>query len=178
MAHGCQHRIPVLKGVPGHYLFHILRFINVRPVDTLGLAVAVDHLAASDDIFLLHLGLKPLVDLGLGLGALYNIQPVPAGALGVLGGNHLDLVPVLDHIVNIDQLSVDSGSHHLVAHGAVDGISKINGRRTAGQCLYIAGRSKAVNAVGKQIQIALYHVQELFGVVRLPLPLQNLAQPA
>ena len=59
----------------------IFRLIDVGIDDSLGLAVAVHHLFAPENIVLLELGLEPLVDLILSLGALYNIQPVRLGPL-------------------------------------------------------------------------------------------------
>ena len=73
MADGGQNGLPVLESIAGHDLFHVLRLADLRPVDPLGLAVALDHVAAPDDIVLLHLVLEPLIDLVLGLGALDDI---------------------------------------------------------------------------------------------------------
>mgnify|MGYP000700504014 CR=1 FL=1 len=155
VADGCQHGIPVLKGIPVHNLFHKLRFSKLRPVDALGLAVALYRLTAPDDVVLLHLGLKPLVNLVFGLGALYHLQPVAAGTLAVLGGDNLDLVAVLDHIINVYQLSVDARAHHLVSDSRVDRVSEVDRRGAAWQCLYVSGRCKTVHAVGENIEVAL-----------------------
>ena len=157
VADGGQDRIPVPESISVHHLFHKFRFPKLCPVDSLGLAVALDHLLAPDDIVLFHLGLKPLVDLCLSLGALYNLQPIPAGPLGILGSDNLDLVAVLNHIFDGNQLSVHPCAHHLIAHRAVDGVGKINGGRTAGKGFHIPRRGKAVHAVREQIQISLNH---------------------
>ena len=81
---GGKNRIPVLKGIAVHYLFHKFRLSYLAPVNALGLTIPFNGLSAPDNIVLLHLILKPLIDLVLGLGALDNIQPVSAGALGIL----------------------------------------------------------------------------------------------
>ena len=158
MADRCQHGIPVAERIALHNLILIFRLINVGIDDSLGLAVAVHHLFAPENIILLELGLEPLVDLILSLGALYNIQPVPARPLTVLGGNDLHLVAVLNDIINVHQLAVHPRSNHLVSYRAVDGVCKVNGCGTTWKILDIAGWSETVNAVGKQVQIALDHV--------------------
>ena len=50
---------------------------------------------AVEDVFLPLLFLEPLLDLGPGLIALADIQPVPAGALGALGGEDFADVAVI-----------------------------------------------------------------------------------
>ena len=57
-----------------------------------------------------------------------DIQPVAAGTFGILRGQDLDPVSVLDFIVNINQLSVYTGAYHLISHRTVDGIGKIDRR--------------------------------------------------
>ena len=53
MADGSQDGIPVLEGVPLHDLFHVLRLVQIRVIDPLGLTVPVDHVLAPKDIVLL-----------------------------------------------------------------------------------------------------------------------------
>ena len=164
MADRCQHGIPVAERIALHNLILIFRLINVGIDDSLGLAVAVHHLFAPENIVLLKLCLEPLVDLILGLCALYDIQPVAARPLAVLGGDDLHLVAVLDHIIDIDQLAVHPRADHLVANRTVDGIRKVNGCGAAWKILDIAGWGETVDTVGKQVQIALDHVQEFLVV--------------
>ena len=137
MSNGCQNGIPILIGIPVHNLFHELRLADFRPVNALCLTVAFNLVPAPDDVVFLHLALEPLVNLILGLGALHNAQPVPAGSLGVLGCDDFQLVTILNHIFDGHQLAVDPGSHHLISHRAVYTICKVNGSGAAGQGLYI-----------------------------------------
>ena len=82
---------------------------------------------SADDIILLHLGLEPLIDLIFSLCAVYHFQPVAAWSLGILGGDDLNTVSILDLIFNRNQFSVDSCANHLISHCTVYRISKING---------------------------------------------------
>ena len=58
---------------------------------------------AADDIILFHLGLEPLIDLIFSLCAVYHFQPVAAWSLGILGGDDLNTVSILDLIFNRNQ---------------------------------------------------------------------------
>ena len=178
MADRCQYRIPVLERIACHDLFHILRLADLRIVDPLGLTVTVDHFAAAGNIVCLSLLFKPRIDLILRLAALYQIKPVSARALGVLGRHDLDPVTVLDHIINIDKLSVDSRSDHLISDSRMDRIGKVDWCGAAWKRLYISVRGKAVYTVGEHIQIALYHAQEFLIVGHVLLPFQYLTEPA
>ena len=98
--------------------------------------------------------LKPLINLILCLCALYDTQPVSARTFGILGCQNLDTVSVLDLIINIDQLAVDTCTYHLVAHCTVDRIGKIHRSRAIWQVFHISVRSKTVHILCKQIQIS------------------------
>ena len=155
MSDGGEHRIPVLVGVALQNLINIFRLVQLGEINALCPAVPVNHIPAPLDIVRAELCLEPLVDLVLRLGRADELQPVTAGSPGVLGGDNLHPVAVLDDIVDIDQLSVDAGAHHLVAHRAVDGVGEIDGGGSAGKILHVSRRCKAVYAVLEQIQIAL-----------------------
>ena len=98
--------------------------------------------------------LKPLIDLILCLCALYDAQPVPARTFGILRCQNLNTVSLLDLVINIDQLAVDTCTYHLVTHCTVDCIGKIHRSRTVRQVLHISVRSETVHIFCKQIQIA------------------------
>ena len=157
MSNRCKNRIPVFKGIAVHYLFHKFRFGKVRQVNAFCLTITVNGITAADDIILFHLGLEPLIDLIFCLCAAYQLQPVAAWSLGILGGDDLNTVTILDLIFNRNQFSIDSGAYHLISYRTVDGISKINRSRAAWKSLYITGRSETVNTVREQVQITLYH---------------------
>ena len=157
MSDRCQHRIPILKSITFHYLFHKFRFGKFRQINTFCFTITVNGVTAADDIILFHLGLEPLIDLIFSLCAVYHFQPVAAWSLGILGGDDLNTVSILDLIFNRNQFSVDSCANHLISHCTVYRISKINRCGAAWKSLYITRWGEAVNAVRKQIKIALYH---------------------
>ena len=178
VAYGGQHGIPVPEPVFPHNRACVVILQQLGKVHAPGLAITVQQLLALDDIVFLQLALEPLVDLVLGLGALHHVQPVPAGALGILGSDDLYPVPVLDFIIDGHQLVVHPGAHHLVAHRGMDAVGKIDCRGACGQVLHLPGGREAVYIVGKQIQVVLQKLHELTVVRHVPLPFQNLAQPA
>ena len=128
VANGCQDGIPVLEAIFPHDRFHQVIFQKITQRNALGLTVGRHELFSFDDIVILQLIFEPLVDLVFRLGALDDLEPVPAGSLGVLGGNDLDPVSVLDHIIDVHQFSVDSGSYHLISDRTVDTVGKIDRR--------------------------------------------------
>ena len=149
-----QNRIPVTESILSLDDLQILGLHQICLGQRLGLAICGDQFFSADDIFFLKLMLKPLIDLVLCLRTLYNIQPVTARSFGILRSQNLNPVSVLDLIVNIDQLAVDTGSYHLVAHRTVDRIGKIHRSRTIWQVLHISVWSKTIHIFCKQIQIA------------------------
>ena len=121
-----QYRIPVFESVFFLNNLLIFRLDDICNIDTFRSAVRRNHIFTADDIAFLELFLEPLVDLILCLGTLYNIQPVTAWSLGILGCQDLDSVAILNLIINVNKFSVDSGSYHLVTDRTVDRISKID----------------------------------------------------
>ena len=99
--------------------------------------------------------IKPLRDLVFRLRTLYDFQPVTARSAGILRGNDLDPVTVLDHVVDRYQLAVDPRSDHPVADCTVNAVDKVDRRRTGRKIFHIARRCKTVNALGKQVEITL-----------------------
>ena len=67
-----------------HYRFHILWLGIYAWFKALGLGILIQHVLTLQDIIFLQFFLKPLVDLILSLCALYDLQPVTAGALRIL----------------------------------------------------------------------------------------------
>ena len=59
--------------------------------------------------------------------ALGDLHPVPAGAVGGLGGVDLHDVAVVELVVKAHHPSVDLGPHHGVADGGVDGVGEVDG---------------------------------------------------
>lgn len=77
------------------YFLLILRLVYLSKVDALCLGIGCYQILAVLYILLLELTSEPLVDLVLGLCALYDLEPVTAWPLGVLRGDYLYLVTVL-----------------------------------------------------------------------------------
>ena len=88
-----------MEAVFAAYFFLILRLVYLSKVDTFCLGIGCYQILAVLYILLLELTSEPLVDLVLGLCALYDLEPVTAWSLGVLLGDYLYLVTVFDDIV-------------------------------------------------------------------------------
>ena len=155
MSDGCQYRFPVAESIFSKNTFLILRLYHLSGRNALHLTILGDQFFSFCNIAFLELCLEPLVDLIFCLRTLNGVEPVTAGSFGVLGCNDLDPVTILDHRLDRHQLSVDSGTNHLVADRTVDTICKVNGIGAIGQRLHIATWCKAVYTLGEQIQITL-----------------------
>ena len=175
----CRHdRFPVPESVFAQYTFLVFRLDDQLHLNAFHLAVLRHQLLALDDVAFFELGLKPLVDLVLCLCCLDNVQPVAAGTLGILRCNNLDPVPVVNHIVDGNQLSVYPGADHLIAHRTVNAVGKVNGIRSTPKRLYVSSRRKTINTVGKQIQITFEQTHKLPVIRHISLPFQYLPKPA
>ena len=173
-----KNRVPILESIfplddlliPGNQ--------NLAWNDRFRPAVIAYQFFASDNILFFEFLLEPLVDLILSLGTLDNIQPVAAGALGILGRQDLYPVAVLDLIINIHQFSVHPGSYHLIAHRTVDRIGKINRRRAVRKVLDVSLGCKTVYILRKEVQIPLDQAHEFPVIRHVSLPFQDLPKPA
>ena len=130
--------------------------------------------AAGGDVLLPPLLLEPLADLVAGLVALGDLQPVPAGTLGVLGGDDLHDVAVFQGGVVGHHTAVDLGAHHAVAHGGVDVVGKVDGGGSGGQALHVPVGCEDEHLVGKHIHLQGADKLLCVGVL---LALQQLAYP-
>ena len=174
---GCQDSVPLSESVFFQDHFLVFRFKKIRENISLGFAVGSHKLPASADVLFLHLPSEPLVDLVARRSASGDAQPVRTGAFGVLGCYDLDPVSVSDPVIYIDDLAVYTGSDHPVAHCRVNSIRKVDGSRASGEVLDLSSGRKAVNTVGKQIQVALEQIHEFLVVGHVPLPLKDLPEP-
>ena len=84
MTHGSQTIFPAVEPVLMNDLFLIFRAVDIRIVDSLRLGRCHHQFLAFNDVLFLELIAEPLINLGLGLRTLYHIQPVTAGASGIL----------------------------------------------------------------------------------------------
>ena len=127
-----------------------------------------------DDVFIPLFLLEPLLDLGPGLVALADVQPVTAGTLGALGGDDLHNVAVAQLGVNVRDAVVDLGAHHGVAHAGVNGIGKIDGGGAGGQGYNPALGGEDEHLVVEHIDFQGLHIFFRVGIL---LALQQTAHP-
>ena len=138
-----------MEAVFAAYFLLILRLVYLSKVDTLCFGIGCYQILAVLYILLLELTSEPLVDLVLGLCALYDLEPVTAWSLGVLRGDYLYLVTVFDDIVYRHELAVYLGTDHLVADRRVYAVGKVYRCGALWQVLYIAGRCECKYIVGE-----------------------------
>ena len=154
MSYCCKHRFPVTETVLSHDHIHVIRFHDVRDINAFCFAIGRKEFLALYNIFFLKFIFKPLIDFVLGLCTFYHAQPVPAWAFGILGGQNLHPIPVLDLVINGHQLTVDPGPDHLISHCTVNAVCKVDRGRSCRKVLDLSCRGKAIYTVRKQIQIA------------------------
>ena len=130
--------------------------------------------AARDHVLVPALPLEPLADLGPGVAGPGDLHPVAAGPVGGLGGDHLHDVAVFQPEVKGHDAPVDLGGHHVVAHGGVDVIGKVNGRGPGGQVDHVAPGGEYEHLVGEHVH--LQGVDKLLGIGAL-LILQQTPDP-
>ena len=142
--------------------------------DAAALQLRLEGGPAVDDVLVPTLPLEPLAYLGAGVAGAGDLHPVPAWAVGGLGGDHLYDVAVFQAGIKGDQTAVDLGPHHVVAHGGVDVIGEVDGRGSGGEVDDVAAGGEHEHLVGKHIH--LQGVDEVLGVGAL-LVLQQPADP-
>ena len=130
--------------------------------------------AAVDDIFVPPFFLEPLLDLGSGLVALTDIQPVTAGTLAGFGGDDLHHITVLQGGVDVADPVVNLGTHQSVTHTGVNGIGKVNGGRACRQADDLTLGSKDEDLVVEHIDLQRADVVLGIGVL---LAFQQTAHP-
>ena len=108
---------------------------------------------AVGDVFLSALFFEPLADFAAGLAGLGNFHPVPAGTLGGFRSENLHNVAVFQLKIIGDDPPVDFGPDHVIAHGGVNGIGKVDGGGSGGQVLYVAAGSKHKHLIREHIHL-------------------------
>ena len=155
MSDRCKHRIPVTEPIFPLNDLLIFGFQYIDKIYGFAAAVIADQLFSTDNIIFFKFSFKPLVDLILRLRTFYNIQPVSAWSLGILGRQNFDPVTILNLIINIYKPSIHSRTDHFITDSTVDRISKIHRRGTIRQILDISVWCKAVDILLKEIQVTL-----------------------
>ena len=118
--------------------------------------------AAAGNILVAALPLEPLADLAASLAGAGDLHPVAAGAVGGFGGDYLHHVAVFQLGIELGDVAVDFGGHHVVAYGGMDAVGKVDGRGAGGQIDDVALRREHEHLVGEHIH--LQGVDKLFGV--------------
>ena len=144
-------------------------------VNILSLTVGQEHVPAFHDIIFLEFVLEPLIDLVLGLGTFYHIQPVTAGACCLLRSNDLDDIAVAELIIKRYDTSVYLSADTAVADIRMDTVRKIDRHSAYRQINNVAARRKYKHLIGKNIH--LYRIHEITGIAHILMPFQQLTQP-
>ena len=169
--------IHVVHGVEAEFFQHVGHILIGQQLlqgNAGALQLRLEALAAVDDVLVPLLPLEPLADLAAGVAGAGDLDPVAAGAVGVLAGHHLHHVAVLQPVVQRHNAAVDLGGHHVVAHGGVDVIGKVDGRGAGRQVDHVALGGKHEHLVGEHVH--LQGVDKVLGVGAL-LILQQAAHP-
>ena len=116
-----------------------------------------------------------LLRASAGLG---QLQPIPAGAVGLLRGDYFHDLAVFQLIIDGHHPAVDFGAHHPVAHRRMDGVGKIDGRGPLGQVDHIALWRKDKDLVAEQVHLdvlnEIFRLGILLGFQQLPDPGKSL----
>ena len=138
------------------------------------LQLRLEALAAVDDVLIPLLPLKPLAYLAAGVAGAGDLHPVAAGTVGGFAGHDLHHIAVAQVVIELDDAAVDLGAGHVVAHGGVDGVGKVDGRGAGGQVDDIAVGGEHEHLIGEHVH--LQGVDKVLGIGAL-LILQQAAHP-
>ena len=122
-------------------------------VQQVGAQLAVQILAAVDDVLLAALLLEPLLDLVARLGRFDDLDPVAARAVRLLGGQDLDDVAVFELAVDRRDAAVDLAAGHAVADRRVDGVGEVDRGRARGHVDHIALGREHEHLVREQVDL-------------------------
>ena len=100
----------------------------------------LQEVLSESDALLALFGLDPVPDLGHRPRGDHKLQPVLAGMVSRLGDD-LDRIPVLELILQRNDVPVHLGADTLVADIRVDAVGKIDRRRPLGKGLHISVRA-------------------------------------
>ena len=154
------------------------RLVGEHPVD--GDATATDLagdevLPALESLLAALLG-KPLPDRALGTAGDHELLPVQARSrVGVLGGEDLHHLAVLQRALEGDELAVDPGADAAVADLGVDGVGEVHGGRADRQVDHVALGGEDEDLFAGHLEPE--GIEELPRVGGLALPAQELAHP-
>ena len=138
--------------------------------------LTLQHFTALDDIFLTALLLEPAFDFVARIGRADNINPVTARSVGLLGGDNLYDIAVLQLVVKRYNASVDLGTYAAVAYIRMDAVSEVNRHTAYRQVDNISARRKDKDLIGKDIHLDRVH--KVTRIIHILVPFQKLTQPA
>src|ERR1700675_1090042 len=119
--------------------------------------------------------LDPMLDPGLGLGGLDELEPVLIGNLGLRGQN-LDGIAVTKRMAERNDLFVDLGPDTVITDLGMDAVSKVYRSGSFDQLLTLPFRRKTKPPILNQIQPDRVH--KLTAVHHVRLPLHQLPEPS
>jgi hypothetical protein len=142
---------------------------------TLAHGIAEPILSGLDRLLSALMG-EPLPDLGAGARGADEPEPVlgRSGGLG-LGGENLDGVTVGQLALQRDQTAVDSGTDASVPDLGMHGVGEVHRGTALRKADHVTLRSEDENLLRTEFEAQ--GLQELAGLLVLPLPVQQLAEP-
>ena len=167
--------VEISEGKLAQHRLSVFRLHERGEARRLALRLGIQHLLARGDVLLLELLLVEIADFGFRLRGLDDLEPIAAGTLAVLLGDDFDKVARLQRRVKRHDAAVHLRAYTLVANRGMDAIGKVNRRRAAGQIDDLALGREDEDFIAEQVDLERF--DELLGVARVVLPVQNLAQP-
>ncbi len=149
--------------------------LDARPGEPAELAL--QRLAAVDDVLGAVLLLEPLPDLLAGVGGPDDVQPVARWPVLALGRDDLDDVAVLEPVVQRHEAVVDLGADRAVADVRVDAVREVERRGARGQVLDVALGGEHEHLVLEDVELDALDELGRVRVADVALPLHELAQP-
>ena len=174
VADGGVHIVHGVEAELFQHIGHVLVCQQLLQGDTGALQLRLEALAAVDDVLVPLLPLEPLADFAAGVAGAGDLDPVAAGAVSALAGGDLHHVAVLQPVVQRHDAAVHLGRHHVVAHGGMDVIGKVDGRGAGRQVDHVAVGGEHKHLVGEHVY--LQRMDEVLRVGAL-LILQQAAHP-
>src|SRR6185503_7568785 len=137
--------------------------------------LALERVAAVDDVLVAVLALEPLADLFPGVGGPDDVHPVARRAVLALRRDDLDDVAVLQAVVERDEPVVDLRPDRPVTDIGVDPVGEVERGRAGRQVLDVALWGEHEDLVLEDVELDA--LDELRRVADVALPVHQLAEP-
>src|SRR5262249_22429822 len=115
--------------------------------------LALERIAAVDDVLVAVLALEPLPDLLAGVAGLDDVQPVTRGPVLALGRDDLGDCAVLGPVVERDQPVVDLGPDRPVSDVGMDAVREVERGRAGRQVLDVALRRENEDLILEDVEL-------------------------